>query len=161
MCVYSFPMEKGDSVLEARNIIETYARDVEIMPMTGEIELKEIIHVDKDELKDNPYKDAIINDDDFLKLLGQSNFLKHLRSDDSGTGKDNIDYISEYKVKDKGKYFDMNKSLRDEFMKEKMKEEQEYGKTEEKLSQEELDKLMDCGDIKRFNRFLDDIDSLS
>ena len=163
MCVYSFPSlvetKEDDIVAEARKIFDTYADDVQVDPFTGEVSIRNAVRLSED----SPYKDAMLNEDEFVELEKRFGLFSHLRSDDSGTGKDNINYISEYKVKDKDKdrYFDMNRSLRDYFMEERKNEEEEYWKMNDELSQEELDKLMDCGNNERHNRFLDDIDSLS
>lgn len=163
MCVYSYPetmenkeMNDMDAI---RALVDTYAEDVEIIPDTGEINIRKAARINEEVPKG--YEDAMLSEDDFVKLESMFGFVNHLRNDDSGTGKDNINYISEYKVKDKSRYFDMNRSLRDYFMEERENEEKEYWEMNDELSQEELDKLMDCGSNERHNRFLDDIDSLS
>lgn len=163
MCVYSYPetMEnkKIDDMDAIRALVDTYAEDVEVIPDTGELNIRKAARINEEVPKG--YENAMLSEDDFVKLESMFGFVNHLRNDDSGTGNDNINYISEYKVKDNNRYFDMNRSLRDYFMEERENEEKEYWEMNDELSQEELDKLMDCGSNEMHNRFLDDIDSLS
>lgn len=149
MAVYNFPMfskvKENDIIAEARNIFDTYADDVQVEPLTGEVSIRNAVRLSED----SPYKDAMLSEDDFVELERRLGLFSHLRNDDSGTGKSNIDYISEYKVKDGFSYFDMNTSFREQLREEKLREEKEF---HESIKEENLN-------VKN-NRFLNEIDEL-
>lgn len=88
-------------------------------------------------------KDSLLTEDEMLALI------QRLRRDDSGSGKSNIEYICDYKVKDKSPYFNMNKSFREQLMEEKLREEKEF---HESIKEDNLN-------VKN-NRFLSEIDEL-
>lgn len=147
--LYDFPMfskvKEDDIVAEARNIFDTYADDVQVEPFTGEVSIRNAVRLNED----SPYKDAMLSEDDFVELERRMGLFTHLRNDDSGTGKSNIDYICDYKVKDESPYFDMNKSIREQLMKEKVMEEKEIHVS---IKEENTN-------VKN-NRFLNEIDEL-
>jgi hypothetical protein len=147
--LYDFPMfskvKEDDIVAEARNIFDTYADDVQVEPFTGEVSIRNAVRLSED----SPYKDAMLSEDDFVELERRLGLFSHLRNDDSGTGKSNIDYICEYKVKDDSPYFDMNKSLREQLMEEKLREEKEFY---ESIKEEN-------SNVKN-NRFLNEVNEL-
>ncbi len=138
---YNFPMfskvKENDIVAEARNIVDTYADDVQVEPFTGEDSIRNAVRLSED----NPYKDAMLSEDDFIELERRMGLFTHLRNDDSDTGKSNINYISDYKVKDKTPYFNMNTSFREQLMEEKLKEEKEFYESIKEENLNEIDKL--------------------
>lgn len=148
MAVYNFPMfskgKENDIVEEARNIFDTYADDVQVEPFTGEVSIRNAVRLSED----SPYKDAMLSEDDFVELEKRMGLFTHLRNDDSGTGKSNIDYICEYKVKDDSPYFDMNRSLREKLMEEKLMAEKVFHES-----------IKENSNVKN-NRFLNEIDGL-
>ena len=93
-------------------------------------------------------KDALLTEDELITLI------QKLRKDDSGTGKSNIEYICDYKVKDEIHYFDMNKSFREQLRDEKEEEENEYYS-----NKNEYDDYNSCY-ASSSNRFLNEIDKL-
>jgi hypothetical protein len=141
MAVYNFTMfsevKEDDIVVEARNIIDTYADDMEVEPFTGEDSIRNAVRLSED----NPYKDAMLSEDDFIELERRMGLFTHLRNDDSDTGKSNINYISDYKVKDRTPYFDMNRSFREQLMEEKLNEEKEFYDSIKEENLNEIDEL--------------------
>ena len=146
-----FPLsQEYDIVEEARRIFDTYADDVQICPLTGEVDIRNAVRINED----NPYKDAMLSEDDFVELEKKFGLFTHLRSDDSNTGTSNINYISDYKVKDKTPYFNMNTSFREQLMAEKEEEEKEYYSNKNEYDE--------CNSYyaSSSNRFLNEIDEL-
>ena len=146
-----FPLsQEYDIVEEARRIFDTYADDVQICPLTGEVDIRNAVRINED----NSYKDAMLSEDDFVELEKKFGLFTHLRSDDSNTGTSNINYISDYKVKDKTPYFNMNTSFREQLMAEKEEEEKEYYSNKNEYDE--------CNSYyaSSSNRFLNEIDEL-
>ena len=146
-----FPLsQEYDIVEEARRIFDTYADDVQICPLTGEVDIRNAVRINED----NPYKDAMLSEDDFVEIEKKFGLFTHLRSDDSNTGTSNINYISDYKVKDKTPYFNMNTSFREQLMAEKEEEEKEYYSNKNEYDE--------CNSYyaSSSNRFLNEIDEL-
>ena len=96
----------------------------------------------------------MLSEDDFIELERRMGLFTHLRNDDSDTGKSNINYISDYKVKDKTPYFNMNTSFREQLMAEKEEEEKEYYSNKNEYDE--------CNSYyaSSSNRFLNEIDEL-
>lgn len=145
-----FPLsQEYDIVEEARRIFDTYADDVQICPLTGEVDIRNAVRINED----NPYKDAMLSEDDFVELEKKFGLFTHLRNDDSNTGTSNINYICEYKLDNKQSKTEIQ-SLKDYFLQEKKLDEQFY---------ENLNKHNECEveetETSR-NRFLDGIDEL-
>ena len=145
-----FPLsQEYDIVEEARRIFDTYADDVQICPLTGEVDIRNAVRINED----NPYKDAMLSEDDFVELEKKFGLFTHLRSDDSNTGTSNINYICEHKLDNKQNKTDIQ-SLKDYFLQEKKRDEEFY---------ENLNKHNKCEveetEASR-NRFLDGIDEL-
>ena len=145
-----FPLSQEFNIVEeARRIFDTYADDVQICPLTGEVDIRNAVRINED----SPYKDAMLSEDDFVELEKKFGLLTHLRNDDSNTGTSNINYICEYKLDNKQNKTDIQ-SLKDYFLQEKKRDEQFY---------ENLNKHNECEvqetETSR-NRFLDGIDEL-
>lgn len=145
-----FESYESKIVAEARNIVDTYADDVQVEPFTGEDSIRNAVRLSED----NPYKHAMLSEDDFIELERRMGLFTHLRNDDSDTGKSNINYISDYKVKDKAPYFNMNRSFREQLMAEKEEEEKEYYSNKNEYDE--------CNSYyaSSSNRFLNEIDEL-
>lgn len=141
MAVYNFSMfskvKENDIVAEARNIVDTYADDVQVEPFTGEDSIRNAVRLSED----SPYKDAMLSEDEFVELERRMGLFTRLRSDDSGTGKSNIDYICDYKVKDEFHYFDMNRSFIEQLREEKIREEKEFNESIKEEILNEIDEL--------------------
>lgn len=145
--LYDFPMfskvKEDDIVAEARNIFDTYADDVQVEPFTGEVSIRNAVRLSED----SPYKDAMLSEDDFVELERRMGLFTHLRNDDSGTGKSNIDYICDYKLKKEQR--ETVHLLEEAFLNEKELEEKEmYHHPKE------------CETVTSYNRFLNEIDGL-
>lgn len=100
------------------------------------------------EMSGKAWKESTLNEDELISLI------QKLRKDDSGTGKSNIEYMSNYKVKDKTPYFNMNTSFREQLMAEKEEEEKEYYSNKNEYDE--------CNSYyaSSSNRFLNEIDKL-
>lgn len=169
-----FESYESKIVAEARNIVDTYADDVQVEPFTGEDSIRnaEALPIDDREgmrevlreidlrnykplyskedfeMSGKAWKESTLNEDELISLI------QKLRKDDSGTGKSNIEYMSNYKVKDKTPYFNMNTSFREQLMAEKEEEEKEYYSNKNEYDE--------CNSYyaSSSNRFLNEIDKL-
>lgn len=145
--LYNFPMcskvKEDDIVAEARKIFDTYADDVQVEPFTGEVSIRNAVRLSED----SPYKDALLSEGEFIELERRMGLFTHLRNDDSGTGKSNIDYICDYKLKKEQR--EMLHSLEDAFLSEKELEEKEM-----------FHRPKECETVISNNRFLNEIDKL-
>lgn len=155
MVEYNLPMfsevKEDDIVVEARNIFDTYADAAQVEPFTGEDSIRNAVRLSKD----NPYKDAMLSEDDFVELERRTGLFTYLRKDDNGAGKSNIEYMSTYKKcfskKGKSEIDSFHASL----MAEKEEEEREYYE-----SIGEYDKYKPCCVDSSDNIDLDEIDEL-
>ena len=127
---------------------ESYESKIEALPIDDREGMREVLReIDLSHFKPSQInktllettqcevKDALLTEDKMLTLI------QKLRKDDSGTGKSNINYISDYKVKDKTPYFNMNTSFREQLMEEKLKEEKEYYESIKEENLNEIDEL--------------------
>ena len=164
MCVYNFPFQhevyRSSEMNEMLKNFDNYETNVEkidinddkaVRSILREIDLsnfKPLYSKEHFEKSGQAWKESTLNEDELISLI------QKLRRDDSGTGKSNIEYMSNYIKPQNSQVKSKLDSFRASLMAEKEEEEKEYYSNKNEYDE--------CNSYyaSSSNRFLNEIDEL-